>query len=420
MTGYSVHMTKILLLENPHQSADKIFAQAGISVDRVDGSLEESELIKRLQGYDMVGIRSKTELTKRVFDECPDLVCAGTFTIGTNQINLTEAAKHGVAAFNAPYSNTRSVAELAISEIIALARMLPVRNAHLQRGDWQKSAAGSHEVRGKTLGIIGYSSTGTQLSILAEAMGMKVQFYDLAKKLPIGNARQCDSMEEALEGADFVSLHVDGRPSNAKMFGAKELARMKKGAKLLNLSRGFVVDVDALAEALDSGHIGGAAVDVFPEEPRKNGEPFSTPLLHKENTILTPHIGGSTLEAQEDIGQFVANKMVSYMQTGETVMSVNMPNLSLEPTSDTKYRLSLVHQNIPGVMAKVNQLLAKIGTNVEGQILGTSGPIGYVLGDISSEIPADEFNVITKLEETVRLRVMPLQNFVRSEETAVN
>lgn len=413
-------MKKILLLENPHTVADKVFHDADIEVHRVDGSLDEDELIKALQGCQMVGIRSKTNLTKRVFAECPDLVCAGTFTIGTNQIDLKEAAKHGVAVFNAPYSNTRSVAELAISEIIALARLLPVRNAHLQRADWQKSAKDSHEVRGKTLGIIGYSSTGTQLSILAEAMGMKVQFYDLAKKLPIGNARQCDSLDEVLEGADFVSLHVDGRPANKNMFGAEQIAKMKPGSKLLNLSRGFVVDVDALAAALDSGHLGGCAVDVFPEEPLKNGEPFESPLLGKENTILTPHIGGSTLEAQEDIGLFVSGKICSYMQTGETVMSMNMPTLSLEPTPATRYRMSVIHQNTPGVMGHLNQLMAQANVNVEGQILGTNGEVGYVIADISSELPASAVEDIAAMSTTIRCRVMPLHGITRSDETTVN
>ncbi|MDD7542317.1 MAG: phosphoglycerate dehydrogenase [Mobiluncus porci] len=413
-------MKKILLLEGPHAVADKVFADANIQVDRVEGSLAEDDLIKALQGYEMVGIRSKTKLTKRVFEECPELICAGTYTIGTNQIDVQAAAQHGVAAFNAPYSNTRSVAELAISEIIALARQLPVRNSHLQQADWQKSAKGSHEVRGKTLGIIGYSSTGTQLSILAEAMGMRVQFYDLAKKLPIGNAKQCNSMEEALEGADFVSLHVDGRPSNEKMFGAKEIAMMKPGSKLLNLSRGFVVDVEALADALDSGHLGGCAVDVFPEEPLKNGDPFESPLIGKENTILTPHIGGSTLEAQEDIGWFVSGKICNYMANGETVMSINMPNLSLEPTDSTRYRMSVIHKNIPGVMGHINQLMAEANINVEGQILGTNGQVGYVIADISSELPESAVDEIRAMEPTIRCRVMPLQEIERDEETTVN
>ena len=413
-------MTKILLLENPHEVADKVFSDANVKVDRVDGALYENDLIKALQGYQMVGIRSKTNLSKRVFDECPDLVCAGTFTIGTNQIDLPEAAKHGVAVFNAPYSNTRSVAELAIAEIIALARQLPVRNSHLQNADWQKTAKGSHEVRGKTLGIIGYSSTGTQLSILAEAMGMKVQFYDLAKKLPIGNAKQCNSLEEALQGADFVSLHVDGRASNENMFTRVQMAQMKPGAKLLNLSRGFVVNLDDLAEALDSGQIGGCAIDVFPDEPRKNGEEFHSPIMGKENTILTPHIGGSTLEAQEDIGWFVAGKLCTYLQSGETVMSVNMPNLSLEPTGNAKYRITLIHKNIPGVMAKINQLFSDAGVNIEGQVLGTTGEVGYVIGDISSEMPKAALDEISKFESTLSLRCIPIEGFVRDEETAVN
>lgn len=413
-------MMKILLLENPHTIADKTFHDANIEVQRIDGSLDENALIEALQGCQMVGIRSKTNLSRRVFESCPDLICAGTFTIGTNQIDLKAAATHGVAVFNAPYSNTRSVAELAISEIIALARLLPVRNAHMQRADWQKTAQNSHEVRGKTLGIIGYSSTGTQLSILAEAMGMRVQFYDLAKKLPIGNAKQCDSLEEALQGADFVSLHVDGRPTNRNMFGAREIAMMKPGSKLLNLSRGFVVDVDALAAALDSGHLGGCAVDVFPEEPLKNGGPFESPLLGKENTILTPHIGGSTLEAQEDIGSFVSEKICNYIQTGETVMSVNMPTLSLQPTERTRYRMSVIHQNTPGVMGHINQVMAAANVNVEGQILGTNGEVGYVIADIASELPVAAVQDINAMDTTIRCRVIPLPGFTRVDATTVN
>ena len=415
-------MTKVLLLEDPHVSANPVFEAQGIEVVRIKGALDEADVIKAAQGFDLLGIRSKTNLTQRVFEQCPQLEAVGTYCIGTNQVDLKSAAKHGVAVFNAPYSNTRSVAELAIGELISLARQIPVRNHDMHHGEWQKTAKGSHEVRGKTLGIIGYSSTGTQLSILAEAMGMKVQFYDLARKLPIGNARQCDSLEEAVRDADFVSLHVDGRASNAGMFGATQLAMMKPGSKLINLSRGFVVDVDALAEALDSGHLGGCAVDVFPEEPNKNGEPFVSPLVGKPNTILTPHIGGSTLEAQEDIGRFVSDKLVSYVGDGETVMSVNMPNLAMAPTAGTRYRMALIHQNTPGVMAKVNQIMAETGANVEGQILATSGEVGYVLGDISSQLPTQAVEAISALDSTIRLRVMPMDSThsPRDTEQSVN
>ncbi|MDO5746342.1 MAG: phosphoglycerate dehydrogenase [Actinomycetaceae bacterium] len=399
-------MTQVVLFEDPHEVADNHFVDANINVTRINGSVDEDQLIEILRDADMVGIRSKTSLTRRVLESCPRLSAIGAYCIGTNQIDIPVATENGVAIFNAPYSNTRSVVELVISDIIALTRRIPPKNSALQRGQWQKTATGSHEVRGKTLGIIGYGNIGTQLSVLAEALGMKVIFYDRAERLAMGNAIACKTQEEVLQQADVVSLHVDGRQSNINMFGEQQFAQMKPGALFINLARGFVVDIDALAKNLESGHIAGAAVDVFPEEPKKNGDPFESPLLGFDNTILTPHIGGSTLEAQYDIGKFVSGKLVDYVLSGSTDMSVNIPNLTL-PTSDVaRYRVALIHRNNPGVLALVNQTFAEQGVNITGQILGTEGSIGYVLTDISSELPVEAVTAIRDMEETINTRVL--------------
>lgn len=397
---------KVLLLENPHEGADELFAQDDIEVIRVTGSLGESDLIEAIKDVDMVGIRSKTELTRKVIEAAPRLEAIGAYCIGTNQIDLKAATERGIAVFNAPYSNTRSVVEMAISELVALARRIPSKNANLQRGLWQKSASGSHEVRGRTLGIVGYGNIGTQLSVLAEAMGMNVIFYDIAEVLAMGNAKPMGSLEELLAQADFVSLHVDGRPENKSMFTAREFAQMKPGSIFLNLSRGTVADQEALAQALKSGHLAGAGVDVFWEEPKKNGEPFNSPLLGIDNVILTPHIGGSTLEAQEDIGRFTTNKLRDYMKSGNTDMSVNLPRLSPSSSQFSGHRIGLIHRNTPGVMAHINQLFAQHGANIDAQILATSGQVGYALADISSELPQDAIDEVLLLPETIRLRIM--------------
>lgn len=399
-------MSKALLLEDPHPVADPPFAQNDIEVVRIKGALGEDELIEALKGVQILGIRSKTNVTARVLQASPELECIGAYCIGTNQIDLKQATRQGVAVFNAPYSNTRSVVELAICEIIALTRRIAVRNRDLQAGKWQKSASGSHEVRGKTLGIIGYGSIGTQLSVLAEALGMRVVFYDVAQKLALGNAQRLPSMNDVFREADVVSIHIDGNPANADVVGAEQFALMKPGALFINLSRGHVVDVQALRQALESGQLGGAAVDVFPEEPAANGDSFDSELIGLENTILTPHIGGSTLEAQEDIGAFVSDKIVNYMRRGRTEMSVNLPNLRLASTPSTRYRVTFVHRNTPGVLATVNQTFAEHGANIEGQILGTAGEIGYVITDIASELPREAVEAVRSLEPTIRLRVL--------------
>lgn len=396
-------MTRALLLENPHKTADEVFVKNGIEVVRNPGALDEAELIRALQGVDYLGLRSKTSVTREVLEANPQLKAIGAFCIGTNQIDLEAATELGICVFNAPYSNTRSVVELAIGEIIDLCRRVTVKNSRLHRGIWDKSADGAHEVRGRTLGIIGYGNIGTQLSVLAEAMGLNVIFYDVAERLALGNATQMPTMESVLREADIVSVHVDGQLVNANLFGAREFAMMKPGALFINLSRGFIVDIDALHDALVCGHLAGAAVDVFPEEPNKNGDPFTSPLVKLDNVILTPHIGGSTEEAQYDIGRFVASKIADYENTGSTDMSVNLPNLQLSASEESRYRIALIHRNTPGVLATVNNTFAETGANIGAQILGTAGQTGYVLTDINSELPVEAIEKIRSMKDTIRL-----------------
>ncbi|WP_265523317.1 phosphoglycerate dehydrogenase [Oerskovia flava] len=398
-------MLRALLLENLHPLATSILESAGIDVTVRTGAMDESELADALDGVHLLGIRSKTNVTAAVVDAAPDLVAIGAFCIGTNQIDLKAAAARGVAAFNAPFSNTRSVVELALAEIISLTRRLTERDRALHDGVWDKSAEGAHEVRGRTLGIIGYGNIGTQLSVLAENLGMSVVFYDTAEKLALGNARRMDTLDELLETADVVTLHVDGRSGNAGLFGAKQFARMRPGAIFLNLSRGFVVDYGALRESILSGHVSGAAVDVFPHEPKKRGDHFESDLRGLPNVILTPHIGGSTEEAQEAIGQFVAGKLRDYLATGSTTLSVNLPNLALEKTTGVR-RIAHLHHNTPGVLAAVNATLAEHGTNIEGQLLATRGEIGYVVTDVGSELEQPVVEALGAMDQTIRLRVL--------------
>ncbi|XVX20021.1 phosphoglycerate dehydrogenase [Actinomycetota bacterium] len=396
---------KALLLENIHQLAVEALTDAGLEVEQRPGALNEDELIEALQGVDVLGIRSTTHVTERVLDACPDLLTIGAFCIGTNQIDLKAAARRGVPVFNAPFSNTRSVVELAIAEIIVMARRLTEKDRNLHNGVWDKNAVGSHEIRGRTLGIVGYGNIGSQLSVLAELLGMEVYFYDTADKLALGNARRCGSLDELLAVAETVTLHVDGRPGNAGFFGKAQFAKMRPRSLFLNLSRGFVVDYDALADSVQSGHIAGAAVDVFPDEPKKRGDAFSSPLQNLPNVVLTPHVGGSTEEAQEDIGRFVAGKLTDFMRLGTTALSVNAPSVTLahEPG---EHRVLHFHKNLPGVMAKVNNILAEHNVNIDGQLLGTHGELGYVVTDGGSEVDQDALDEIAALPETIRLRVI--------------
>ncbi len=399
-------MARILLLENPHSSADEVFAKAGHEIVRVAGALQGQDLIDALQGVQMLGIRSKTSVTREVLEACPELVAVGAYCIGTNQVDLQAANDHGVAVFNAPYANTRSVVELAIGEAIALTRHLPEKNTALHRNVWEKSATGAHEVRGKTLGIVGYGSIGTQLSVLAEAMGMRVLFFDIAERLAIGNAKRVRSLDQLLAASDVVSLHVDGRAANKGFFGRTEMEKMKPGAILINLSRGSIVDIDALCDKLADGSLSGAGIDVFPEEPDANGDPFDSPLIQFPNVLLTPHIGGSTIEAQESIGYFVSSKMMDYLRKGNTELSVNIPNIESSPSRSSLHRIAWIHENTPGALARVNQIFANAGANINAQILATEGEIGYMVTDISGELPADAVAQLSASEQNIRLRVL--------------
>ncbi len=396
---------KALLLENIHAEAERVLGSRGFEVETRTTALGESELIEALQGVDYLGIRSTTDVTARVLAAAPQLKAVGAFCIGTNQIDLDAAARMGVAAFNAPYSNTRSVVELAIGEIIALARRLMEKNANMHQGLWEKTAVGSHEVRGRTLGIVGYGNIGSQLSVLAEAFGMHVLFYDIADKLPLGNARRCETLQELLEQSDTVSLHVDGRPENTMFFGAEEFAQMRRRSMFINLCRGHVVDHEALHAALASGHVAGAAVDVFPVEPKKRDANFVSVLQNMPNVILTPHVGGSTLEAQVDIGRYVAGKLADYEQTGSTSMSVNLPDIATGPFRAR--RILHLHRNVPGVMAAFNQILANSDLNIGAQQLATRGEIGYAITDVEGAPEEGMLEQLRHIDGTVRVRVLP-------------
>jgi D-3-phosphoglycerate dehydrogenase / 2-oxoglutarate reductase len=402
----STEQIRVLLLENIHPDAAARLAKEGYRVETRSGALTEDELAEAVDGVHVLGIRSGTHVTERVLASAPDLLAVGAFCIGVNQIDLAAASRRGVAVFNAPFSNTRSVVELALAEIIAMTRRLTDKNAQMHAGVWDKSAAGSHEVRGRRLGIVGFGNIGGQLSVLAENLGMTVFFYDTADKLALGNARRCGTLEELLAVSDVVTLHVDGRPGNSGLFGEAEFAAMQPGSLFLNLSRGFVVDHAALRRHIESGHLAGAAVDVFPHEPRSRGEEFSSELRGLPNVILTPHVGGSTEEAQQDIGQFVAGKLHDYLTAGTTSLSVNLPNVALPRTAGT-CRLVYLHRNVPGVLASINALLAEHGSNIEGQLLGTRDELGYVLTDVATEYPTDMLDSLRALDVTVRLRALP-------------
>src|SRR5690625_3567043 len=399
-------VVKALLLENIHPLATELLSGRGIDVATAAGSLDEDELIDALEGVSLLGIRSKTTVSERVLASRPDLQAIGVLAIGTNQVGLEAAVHRGGATVTGPFSNTRPEVELALAEIIAPTRRLTEKDKAMRSGVWDKSATGAHEVRGRTLGIVGYGNIGTQLSVLAEALGMRVVFYDTAEKLALGNARRMASLEELLDVADIVTLHVDGRPGNAGMFGRAQFDRMRPGSIFLNLSRGFLVDYAALRERIEAGEIVGAAVDVFPDEPNRNGEPFDSELRGLPNVILTPHIGGSTQEAQEGIGHFVSNKLVRYLTDGTSTMSVNVPQLDLDPAPGARYRVSYLHRNTPGALALVNQAFAESGANIEGQILGTAGGLGYVLTDIGGELPDEARIALANVPDTIRLRVL--------------
>ncbi len=396
---------RALLLEGIHPHAVSRLTSVGYEVEALGRALDEDELVARLGGVHLLGLRSKTGVSAAALKAAPELVAIGAFCIGTDQVDLAAAAAAGVPVFNAPFSNTRSVVELAVAEIIALTRRLTEKNAAMHAGVWDKAAEGSHEVRGRDLGIVGYGNIGTQLSVLAENLGMRVYFYDTADKLALGNAQRCDTLDDLLHVADVVTLHVDGRPGNSGFFGEEQFARMRAGSLFLNLSRGFVIDHAALRRHLDSGHLAGAAVDVFPSEPKGRGDEFVSELRGLPNVILTPHIGGSTEEAQADIGAFVANKLHQYAAEGVTTLSVNLPPVAM-PQQPGTHRLVHIHRNTPGVLAAVNSILAEHAVNVEGQLLGTRGEVGFLLTDIGTRYSDEVVDRLRAMEQTIRLRVL--------------
>jgi D-3-phosphoglycerate dehydrogenase len=403
--SYPKNRIHVLLLENVHPVAIEMMKAEGFQVESYPAGLEESELCEKIKNVSVLGIRSKTQVSAKVLENAHRLMAIGAFCIGTNQIDLKEATSKGIAVFNAPFSNTRSVVEMAIAEIIMLMRNLTDKSAKMHKGQWDKSARGSFEIRGKKLGIIGYGNIGTQLSVLAENLGMQVYYFDREEKLALGNATKCKSMKDLLSLADVVTLHVDGRESNTNLIGAEAFEIMKKGVIFLNLSRGHVVDVNALRDNIVSGKVAGCAVDVFPHEPISNNEEFISVLRGLPNTILSPHIGGSTAEAQQNIGNFVPGKLMEYINTGGTSNSVNFPNLTL-PTLENAHRLIHIHNNVPGILAKINKVLADNGINIAGQYLKTNEQIGYVITDINKEYNKEVIKELRAIEQTIKFRVL--------------
>jgi len=403
--SYPKSRINVLLLENVHPIGVELMKQEGYNVEVVSSALSEEELAEKIKKVSVLGIRSKTQVTKKVLENANRLIAIGAFCIGTNQIDLETCQEKGIAVFNAPFSNTRSVVEMAIGEIIFLRRKLFDKSVNLHKGIWDKSASGSFEIRGKKLGIIGYGNIGAQLSVLAENLGMDVYYYDVLEKLALGNATKIESLDTLLETCDVISLHVDGRKENHNLINQERLQKMKKGALLINLSRGHVVDILALKKALESGHLAGAAIDVFPSEPKNNDEPFESELLGLPNTILTPHIGGSTLEAQINIAKFVPGKIMEYINTGNTYNSVNFPNIQL-PFLHNAHRLIHIHQNEPGIMAKINQILANHEINIVGQYLKTNEKIGYVITDIDKAYSSKVIDDLKNIQGTIRFRML--------------
>ena len=405
-TSFDKSKLKILLLEGVHSSAERIFRDAGYqNIETVKTALTGEELKSRLEGVYFLGIRSRATLTRDIFEAADKLVAVGCYCIGTNQVDLTAATEHGVVVFNAPYSNTRSVAELVLAEAILLLRGIPEKNAKVHRGDWAKTANDSFEIRGKTLGIVGYGSIGSQLSVLAEGLGMRVIFYDVVSKLPLGNASQIPSLEALLGQADIVTLHVPDLPSTRNLIDQERISQMKPKSILINASRGTVVDIDALTKALADSHLLGTAIDVFPVEPKSNNDEFLSPLRGFDNAILTPHIGGSTQEAQENIGVEVAEKLVRYSDNGSTLTSVNFPEVALPPHPN-HHRVLHVHENRPGVLSAINTVFAENQINIGSQFLQTSDKIGYVVIDVDRDYSDVALEKLSEIEGTIRCRVL--------------
>ncbi len=403
--SYPKSKINVLLLENIDRAAVDHFEAEGYAVESLTQGLSEDELIAKLNDIHVLGIRSRTQITERVLSKAKRFMAVGAYCIGTNQIDLRSASSYGTVVFNAPYSNTRSVVELVIGFIFALSREFVIKNNNLHKGVWDKSAKGLHEVRGKTLGIIGYGNIGSQLSVLAENLGMDVIYYDIVERLAMGNAKSCTSMSELLKKADFVTVHVDGRSENKYLIGEKEFAQMKNGVKFINTSRGFVVDIKALIKYLRSGKIKGAALDVFPVEPKSRDEEFVSELRGFENVILTPHVGAGTEEAQKSIADFVSRKIIDHINTGDTYLSVNFPNIQVSRQKNS-HRILHVHRNVPGILAKINGILARNNMNILGQYLKTNEQIGYVITDVNKKYNQNVLDELKKIPDTIKMRVL--------------
>jgi D-3-phosphoglycerate dehydrogenase len=406
LTSYPKDKIKILFLENISDAAIKVFRDAGYTdIKKVSGALSEDQLIEEIKNVHLVGIRSKTQMTKRVIDNAPKLQAIGCFCIGTNQVNLTEARKKGIVVFNAPYSNTRSVAELVIGASIMLIRKILDKNIAAHEGLWNKDAKGSFELRGKTLGIIGYGNIGSQVSVLAEALGMKVQFYDVVTKLPLGNAIACKNLKDLVSKSDIITLHVPETGQTKNLINKTLFKQFKKGSILINYARGEVVDLETLAKMLEEGHLSGAAIDVFPVEPEKNGDPFSSPLQKISNVLLTPHIGGSTEEAQYNIGEDVSAKLLHFLEIGASTGSHTIPELNLSPLEGT-HRILHIHSNIPGVLSEINSTLSDNHINILGQYLKTNEDIGYVVLDVDKKLSKNAVELLRNVKGSVKVRLL--------------
>jgi D-3-phosphoglycerate dehydrogenase len=404
-TSFPKDQIKVLLLENVHPSAHELFLSEGFQLESLKAALPEDELTRRLEDVHVLGIRSKTRVTERALSSARRLLSVGCFCIGTNQVDLGAAHKRGLPVYNAPFSNTRSVAEMIMAEIVMLARRLGDRVREMHEGRWQKVATDSYEVRNKTLGIVGYGHIGRQLGVIAEALGMRVLFFDIIAKLPMGNNRATRTLDELLGQSDFVTLHVPATPQTRNMLGQAEIAAMRAGSYVLNASRGSVVDIGALASALKNGHIAGAAIDVFPEEPESNSDGFATPLRGLPNVVLTPHIGGSTAEAQEAIGREVGSALIRFVNSGVTTGAVNFPIVDLPPTPG-KHRILNVHRNVPGVLRDINRIVSEKGANIAAQFLATDPEIGYLVMDLDQDVSRSVKNAVAALETSIRTRIL--------------
>lgn len=405
-TSFPKEKIKVLLLESISPSAKDAFEKAGYTdVEILTGALNEDELLETLPEVRVLGIRSKTQLTEKVFKAADKLMAVGCFCIGTNQVNLESATEQGIAVFNAPFSNTRSVAELVIASAIMLIRKIPEKNEAAHKGVWLKESTDSHEIRGKKLGIIGYGHIGSQVSVLAESLGLEVYYYDIESKLPLGNANAADSLTDIINTCDIVTLHVPALPSTVNLFNADVIGKFRKGQYLINMSRGNVVDIDALKNSLDQGIIAGAAIDVFPKEPKIVGDPFVSPLQNVPNVILTPHIGGSTEEAQWNIGLDVSGKLIKYLETGSTLGSHSLPELSL-PTVENTNRILHIHENVPGVLSEINRRISDLQVNILGQFLSTNTKVGYVVLDVSTQMGDETLETLKAVPHTINARIL--------------